>query len=240
MSFGAIASLASSAIGGALGYRDSNNAAKAQRGYLDKALGKQDQALNAIIEGRRRATPYLDDLLEVSQSLEDDLLAQVDPVTARELRRIRQERQLQEANLTQNMAARGLDSFTTRMGGMNSIAGNAQNAITELGARMAAQRQSAIGQGRGAYMSALGQRGQYEQGVQGQIASNLSQTAGILGGVQVQAPNTAASIGALGSGFMDMYRTSGLEDALAQSGPSAADFHTTPGVNLNAISSWNS
>lgn len=221
--FGALAglSIGSSVLGGVLGRSDAKRAERRQMRFIQQALDRVGDQRDAIEAGRDRALPYLDQLLAESASLEDDLLGQIDPVTSAEMRRIRQERQAAEAAMSQALTSRGLDSFTTRMGQQANIDGQASNALTELGARMAAQRQSAISAGRSASLGALGSRAQFELGVGESIGSTFANEASILGGVQVQAPNTAAGIGALGGNLAALYQSSVLQKALSGASPGA-------------------
>ena len=100
--------------------------------------------------------------------------------------------------------------------------GAAMDARSELGARMAAQRMAALQAGRSQQAAGLGAAANFEMGRGSAVGSALAQRAQILGGVQVQAPNTAAGIGGLGRSMMDMYQTSVLQDALLRATPGAA------------------
>lgn len=211
--------LGTSALGAVLGRKDAKDAEREQRKYIGLSLDANEDGLGELRAGQEAATPYLNDLLGLAMSMETDLMGQVDPVTASEMRRIRQEREMAEANIAQQMTMRGLDSFTTRMGQQSNLRGQAQNAISELGARMAAQRMSAMATGRGAAINALSQRAGIEASFGEARASNFAQRAQILSGVQVQAPNTAAGVGALGASLLKFGGSSVLADAFRKAGP---------------------
>ena len=219
--FGAIlgvAGLASGIIEGDRNRRDARRARTANERNIERALGFLGEGYDELVSQQGLASTYLDDLLERAGSLERDLLGQIDPVTSREMRRIQQERQMAEANMTQQLAQRGLDSFTTRMGQQANIRGQAQNAISELGARMAAQRTAAIGAGRQAEMGALTTMAQAQAGFGEARASNFAQRAQLLGGVQYQAPRNT---GSFGTSLMNLGMSSILANAMQQAGPGA-------------------
>lgn len=207
---------------------DARDARRRNEQNIERALGFLGQGYDEMVGQQRLASTYLDDLLERAGSLERDLLGQIDPVTSREMRRIQQERQMAEANMTQQLAQRGLDSFTTRMGQQANIRGQAQNAISELGARMAAQRTAAIGAGRQAEMGALGTVAQMQAQFGESRASNFAQRAQLLGGVQYQAPRNT---GGVGTSLMNLGMTSVLYDAMNQAGPGLPPIGT-PGSNV--------
>ena len=215
-----LAGLGTSIYEGIQGRKDAKRAKAEQEKYIQGALDQYGLGMEQLEEGYSSATPYLNQLMEKALSMESDLLGQIDPVTSREMRRIQQERAMAESQMSQQLTQRGLDSFTTRMGQQANIRGQAQNAISELGARMAAQRMGAITQGRGAAMSALGGRANFEMGYGQSRAANYAQRAGILGGVQVQPPQSSNLGGSLMGLGASIYNSSVLSDAMAASGPS--------------------
>lgn len=219
------AGLISGIIEGDKARSDAREARSLNERNIARALGFLGEGYDELVSQQGLASTYLDDLLERAGSLEQDLLGQIDPVTSREMRRIQQERQMAEANMTQQLAQRGLDSFTTRMGQQANIRGQAQNAISELGARMAAQRTAAIGAGRQAEMGALGTVAQMQAQFGESRASNFAQRAQLLGGVQYQAPQNT---GGLGTSLMNLGMSSILYDAMNQAGPGNSAKGTPP------------
>ena len=228
---------ATGVLGGVLGHSDANQAAKAQRGYLDKALGENQNSIDALSQGNKRARSFVEEMLGVSRSLEDDLLGQLDPVTASAVRQIRQQQRATEAQMSQSMAQRGLDSFTTRAGAQASTQGAASNALAELSATMASRRSGAIQTGRSALMSGLGASADFEVGAASRIAGGFQDRAGLFNGVQVQAPNTAAGIGALGNSFMELHRTSVLDQAISGAAPGGSA-PANPWSGFNGLPSY--
>lgn len=218
MVFGAIAGIAGAAAsigGGILGSKDARDAQRLQEEYLNAARNNQYWRYGEIRRGFNQAEPFMDEMLGVAQGLRDDLLGQTDPLMAAQVRRIRQEREMQSSLANQAMVQRGLDSFTTRQSAQSQASGQAMNAYNDLMARMSALRQSAIGAGTQAEMSALGQRGNFE--VQrgqalGDVWNSVSQ---INAGVQIAPANTGAAIGQLGALGINAWQTSVLNDALA-------------------------
>lgn len=219
MSFLAAVGIGTSLIGGIMGERNGRRAEREQRNWINRSLDANDEQRRVTEEGFDSARPYMLELLEISRDAANDNLGQVDPVTAAEVRRQRRERQEAEALMSQQMQQRGLDSSTVRAGAQASIAGAAMDARSELGARMAAQRMAALQAGRSQQAAGLGAAANFEMGRASAVGSVLGQRAQILGGVQVQAPNTAAGIGGLGRSMMDMYQTSVLQDALSRATP---------------------
>ena len=221
MVFGALGAigLGTSVLGGIMGSHDARKAQREQEKYLALAQGKYGQGRDAALAGYAQGTPFMDQMLGASQSLEGDLLAQIDPMTANEVRRISQEREMMQARVNQEMGARGMDSFTTRMGAQANVQGQASNAMSELAARMAGVRSSAITQGRSAYMQGLGARSQFEVNRGQAGAEGYYRQGALYGNTQVVAPTTGADIGALGAGLMSGYATSVLDNALGQATP---------------------
>ena len=217
MGFGAVMGLLSagtSVLGAVSGYRDANLAAKSQKGYIDKAIGEQDNVFRQQQGGVQRGRAYMEEILGISQTIEDDLLGQLDAQTAGEVRRIRQESMQADAMVQQQMAGAGMDSFTTMQGAQATTRGQASNALSELAMRASDRRSRAITTGRSAEMGANAQLGSYEL-QSGQILSQAANAKSqIYGNIQINPANSAQGIGQLGGSIADLYRTSVLEDAL--------------------------
>lgn len=212
-------SIATSAIGAVGGMLSGRRAEREQRRWINRALGQFDEQERLLEAGYGAARPMLNQLLELGADAVNDNLAQVDPITAAEIRRQRRERLETEARLNSEMVARGLDSTTTRLGAQASVSGAAMDARAELGARMAAQRMAALNAGRAQEAAALGAGVNFETSRGAALGSVAANRAQLMGGVQVVQPNTAANIGALGRGIIDAYRTSVLDEALKRSAP---------------------
>lgn len=190
--------LGASIAAGFAGASDARKAAALQGRFIQSALGNQQSRAREYRAAYERATPYMDEYLQQSLGLEEDLLTAIDPLMSEQLRRIDEERAMAEGNLGQAFASRGLDSFTTRMGAMDQIRENTSAAQSELAARIAAQRAMAIRTGRQAALSGLGARSDFEMGYGDRRADVFSAMSQINSGVQVQPPNTASQIGQLG------------------------------------------
>lgn len=207
------------AAGTILGKSDADKTEAAQRGILGQGVGENEKGRLAGQAGYNLATPYMDQMLEASESLEGDLLASIDPITSREVRRITQERQYSQGIVNQEMSQRGLDSFTTRMGAQSNAQGQASNAMVELQARMAGVRSSAITQGRSAYIQGLGARSQFEVNRGQANSEGYYRNAALYGNTQIVGPTTAADIGSLAGSAASFHRTSVLEQSLQDSAP---------------------
>lgn len=213
-----LAGLVLGAADGFINNRNQDQAYEDQLAYINQGLAAGRAGLESERAGTRRARVFMRELLGASESLENDLLGQIDPVTARGLRQVRLEREEAEARLSQELARRGIDSFTTRVGADASIDGASQTAANDILSRAAGLRSDAISRGRGAYLSALGASVDFETNAGSREAAAFSRLAGLNFGVQVQPPQGGGLAG-FGNSLLEAHRTSVLEQAISNAGP---------------------
>lgn len=180
-----------SALGGIFGRRDAKRAQRAQERQARLALGEVRGGLNM-------ARQYLDQQLDVARGIEESVLGSLDATFAQQVRSLLNREREERARLEANFEGSGLNTTTLASGLRAQQQGMGSRALAELGARFALERGNVTMAARQPVLQSLGNRASMEfAGGQalGQIQS----------GIQYQAPNTGAAIGALGGGLVSTY-----------------------------------
>lgn len=198
MGWGAVAGIASSVIGGALGSRDGRKAAREQRAYINAGLNQFGDARDALTSSYNQALAGIDEANMVLAGIEPAILAGMDEqlrvAFANQL--IRQEQD--DSALRSQMASAGLDSTTAMAGVQRTQRLGQGQALGNVSAQFAGQRAGMLASARGNYAQGLMNRAGAISNYGSAMANTRMAQANFLGGIQVQPANTGAGIGAIG------------------------------------------
>lgn len=204
-------------LGGVLGHDDAKEAEALQRMYLEQADSHFAAAADGLVGAQQRGRGFMQEALGMMLALENDALAGYDEVLANSIGRTLRERDAARASTRASMTQRGLGNSTIQDNALRGTDALAEQSVADVASAFAQNRAALQGSFRQAGAGALFDAGQFELQSQGAIAEAQMARGGLFGNVQVQPPNTAANIGAIGSNISNSIFMSQLVDkAFAQ------------------------